>query len=205
MSVKTHEFLLLASSGAFKGAFSYTLSSEMAGHSKCQRWSKAARINVVEGLLSYIPIVNLIALSIFLAKRDKSFYSTPIGKAILTRSILCMTGILVPLVILLDTTGTIMKSITVCIRRRMAIPPGLMNLEESVRRFKTTRHVGEARELKRHLNRFLAVPDVQARRGIPQIENWINLIQTEVDGVIKEFEKKEKKQAEEAKKNSLIL
>lgn len=104
-------------SDAFKSAFGYTLASEMKGSTKCQRWSNAAKGNITIGLLSYIPIVNLIALPILISQIQKESKGEALksqdGKAYLARTILLFVG-LIPVVMLLDTIATLMKCCEKC-------------------------------------------------------------------------------------------
>lgn len=102
---------------AFVDGFSSALASEAKGKTKCQRWSAAAKQNVLMGLLSYIPIVNIIALSILIAKKQKETNGRALksqdGKAFLARTILLSVG-LIPVVMLLDSIATIMKCCEKC-------------------------------------------------------------------------------------------
>lgn len=91
--------------------FGYRLASEEAG-TKCQRCSRATKVNLLNKILSYIPIVNAIAMAIIISQEQKKskgeFLKTQEGKAMLARVILCSIG-LIPAVMLLDVIGTMIK------------------------------------------------------------------------------------------------
>lgn len=97
---------------AYIEAFGYQLAIESEGKTKFERWLVATKENIITGLLSYIPIVNLIAYSILIAqaqqKSNGQYLKSETGKALLGRTIVLSLG-LIPIVMLLDTIATIMK------------------------------------------------------------------------------------------------
>lgn len=107
---------------AFVKVFSYDSSKDMAGKTKCARWSRATERNALK-IFSYIPIIGLIVYSVLLAKayaEGKSGGFTrsdmnkiPEMKAFLGRAIMCIVGI-GAVVFILDQIGNMMKCAMKC-------------------------------------------------------------------------------------------
>lgn len=183
MFIKIPDYFIPRS--AFWEAFSYTIPFEVAGNTQYQKGVRASRLSAVYAFLSYIPIVNLIALSIFLAKQNKAFFSTSYGKALLARSIVCMSIVLVPLVALMDIVGTFMKVRGVAKIRFTNFNPYAIQVEERVKNFKTNPNAENAKALKASINDLI-------------MNDEIVMYLSQVNPIIKKHER-------EVRKDSLIL